>query len=76
VAKEVAPTPDDAGGGAAGLAATEANASASESPADPSAESPSSTAELYRWVDKDGKIQFGEKPPDEYASSAVKVMDF
>ncbi len=76
VAKEVAPTPDDAGEGAAGLAATEANASASESPADPSAESPSSTAELYRWVDKDGKIQFGEKPPDEYASSAVKVMDF
>jgi serine/threonine protein kinase len=76
MAKEAAPTPDEAAAGAADLAATEANASAGESPADPSAESPSSTAELYRWVDKDGKIQFGEKPPDEYASSAVKVMDF
>ena len=22
-----------------------------------------------------GKVQFGEKPPEEYADSAVKVMD-
>ena len=31
--------------------------------------------QLYRWVDKDGKVQFGSKPPPEYASTAVKVMD-
>jgi len=31
--------------------------------------------QLYRWVDQDGKIQFGENPPAEFADSAVKVMD-
>lgn len=30
---------------------------------------------LYRWVDANGTVQFGEKPPEEYAASAVKVLD-
>ncbi len=30
---------------------------------------------LYRWVDANGTVQFGEKPPEEYAASAVKVID-
>jgi hypothetical protein len=33
-------------------------------------------SELYRWVDREGIVRFGERPPDEYASSAVKVVDF
>lgn len=33
-------------------------------------------SELYRWIDRDGVVRFGERPPDEYASSAVKVVDF
>jgi hypothetical protein len=43
-----------------------------EAPGDP----PASESKLYRWVDKEGKVQFGEKPPQEYADSAVKIMDF
>jgi hypothetical protein len=43
-----------------------------ESPGDP----PSSESQLYRWVDKEGKVQFGEKPPQEYADSAVKIIDY
>jgi hypothetical protein len=30
---------------------------------------------LYRWVDKQGNVQFGETPPAEYADVAVKVVD-
>jgi hypothetical protein len=30
---------------------------------------------LYRWVDGNGDVQFGENPPREFADSAVKVMD-
>lgn len=30
---------------------------------------------LYRWVDSNGTVQFGEQPPEEYAESAVKVID-
>jgi len=30
---------------------------------------------LYRWVDATGTVQFGEQPPEEYAESAVKVID-
>jgi hypothetical protein len=30
---------------------------------------------LYKWTDRNGVVQFGEKPPAEYAESAVKVMD-
>jgi hypothetical protein len=30
---------------------------------------------LYRWVDSSGTVQFGEQPPEEYAASAVKVID-
>jgi serine/threonine protein kinase len=33
-------------------------------------------SELYRWIDRDGVVRFGERPPDEYAGSAVKVVDF
>lgn len=43
-----------------------------------SAESPDAVAtapELYRWIDKEGNVQFGENPPEEYAGSAVKVLD-
>ena len=32
-------------------------------------------AGLYRWVDGNGTVQFGETPPPEFAASAVKVMD-
>ena len=31
---------------------------------------------LYRWVDKNGMVQFGEVPPAEYADSAVKLVEF
>jgi serine/threonine protein kinase len=31
---------------------------------------------LYRWVDANGTVQFGEQPPEEYAATAVKVIDF
>lgn len=37
---------------------------------------PGAPSELYRWIDRDGVVRFGERPPDEYASSAVKVVDF
>jgi len=30
---------------------------------------------LFKWTDRNGVVQFGEKPPPEYAESAVKVMD-
>jgi hypothetical protein len=30
---------------------------------------------LYRWVDQQGNVQFGETPPAEYADVAVKVVD-
>jgi serine/threonine protein kinase len=58
---EVSPGPSETGSSGESPAATET----------PPAAKPS----LYRWVDKDGKVQFGEKPPEEYADSAVKVMD-
>jgi serine/threonine protein kinase len=31
---------------------------------------------LYRWVDKNGIVKFGEVPPAEYADSAVKLVEF
>jgi len=42
-----------------------------------SAGSPDESSEtaLYKWTDRNGVVQFGEKPPPEYAESAVKVMD-
>ncbi len=38
---------------------------------------PDETSEtaLFKWTDRNGVVQFGEKPPPEYAESAVKVMD-
>ncbi len=36
----------------------------------------SSNAEVYRWVDKDGKVQYSDKPPPEEAAKAgVKTVD-
>ncbi len=44
--------------------------------AEPGVANASEQAGLYRWVDENGTVQFGETPPPEYAGSAVKVMDF
>jgi hypothetical protein len=56
---------------AAGAVADAPVAEATEPPSDSRTGAP----QLYRWVDQDGKIQFGENPPAEFADSAVKVMD-
>lgn len=56
---------------AAGAVADAPVAEATEPPTEPRTGAP----QLYRWVDHDGKIQFGENPPAEFADSAVKVMD-
>lgn len=57
---------------------------ATQEPVDAVAEEPeTSVAEsaetsetaLFKWTDRNGVVQFGEKPPPEYAESAVKVMD-
>jgi hypothetical protein len=59
-------------------------AGAAQVPVDAVAEEPgpsagvpdeSSETALYKWTDRNGVVQFGEKPPPEYAESAVKVMD-
>jgi hypothetical protein len=44
-----------------------------DSPATPAP--PAGGPGLYRWVDGNGDVQFGENPPREFADSAVKVMD-
>lgn len=56
---------------AAGAVADTTVAEATEPATEPRTGAP----QLYRWVDQDGKIQFGENPPAEFADSAVKVMD-
>jgi hypothetical protein len=67
-ADAVASVPDEsAGDSAPGDAGTEPVEDATGSGA---------PSELYRWVDREGIVRFGERPPDEYASSAVKVVDF
>jgi serine/threonine protein kinase len=66
-AGDAAPEPVDAPGAVADTSA----AAQSESSGDPQP----GGSQLYRWVDKEGKVQFGEKPPQEYADSAVKIMD-
>ena len=57
---------------------------ATQEPVDAVAEEPepsvadsdeTSETALFKWTDRDGVVQFGEKPPPEYAESAVKVMD-
>jgi predicted Ser/Thr protein kinase len=55
-----------------------AGAGTAESAGEGAAAPPSDAAEgsLYRWVDKQGNVQFGAKPPAEYADVAVKVVDF
>lgn len=62
------PDPPDAAG-----EATELPVAAAASA--PAAQPQSGPPQLYRWVDKDGKAQFGSNPPPEYASTAIKVMD-
>ncbi len=57
------------------IGTTPAAADAGATPAG-SAPEPGAPTELYRWVDREGNVKFGEKPPDEYASSAVKVVGF
>ena len=68
----VAEAAADATGGSAGDSAP------GDAGAEPVEDAPGTQApsELYRWVDRDGIVRFGERPPDEYASSAVKVVDF
>jgi predicted Ser/Thr protein kinase len=56
---------------AAGAVADAPVAEAAEPPTDPGTDA----TQLFRWVDQDGKIQFGENPPAEFADTAVKVMD-
>ena len=57
---------------------------ATQEPVDAVAEEPeisvvesdeTSETALFKWTDRNGVVQFGEKPPPEYAESAVKVMD-
>lgn len=54
-----------------------AEASAGDVPAvTAAAEAQPEKPALYRWVDSSGKTQFGDKPPPEYADSAVKIVDY
>jgi serine/threonine protein kinase len=55
-------SPDDQGGGTPESAAVTSKGDA-EKPV------------LYRWVDKNGIVKFGEVPPAEYADSAVKLVE-
>ena len=59
------------------LAAGNAPETSSEAPAEPAPAGATgqSAPALYRWVDRNGVVQFGEKPPDEYADDAVKLVD-
>ncbi|MCA0899945.1 MULTISPECIES: DUF4124 domain-containing protein [Microbulbifer] len=34
--------------------------------------SPASAGELYRWVDKDGKVHFGDRPPAEAEAESLE----
>lgn len=58
-------------------ATTPAATAGADEPVQSAAESPDEPGKraLYRWVDSSGTVQFGEHPPEEYAASAVKVID-
>jgi len=73
-ASETAPATAPAPATAAAKPATsDAGAGATAGAGEPA--EPEAAAQLYQWIDKDGKVQFGENPPPEYADTAVKVMD-
>jgi hypothetical protein len=69
-APAAAPAPVVAASKPAGSGTSAGAAAGTGEPAEPQ-----DTAQLYQWIDKDGKVQFGESPPPEYADKAVKVMD-
>jgi tRNA A-37 threonylcarbamoyl transferase component Bud32 len=58
-------------------AAPPASVAQEAKPDQPASEAPAEAGKhaLYRWVDANGTVQFGESPPEEYAASAVKVLD-
>lgn len=70
-AREVTQSPAGAAASAAATDPGTADPSTGAAPSTTNAEARS----LYRWVDKQGNVQFGEKPPAEYADVAVKVVD-
>ncbi|MFD1216970.1 MULTISPECIES: DUF4124 domain-containing protein [Microbulbifer] len=35
---------------------------------------PSAAQELYRWVDEDGKVHFGDRPPAEVQAKSIKAQ--
>jgi serine/threonine protein kinase len=78
-ASPVVPEQSAADSGAAVDEASPPSASVTQDakPEQPNANGPPETGKhaLYRWVDANGTVQFGEKPPEEYAASAVKVID-
>jgi len=68
-ARETTQAPDDTA--TASAVAGTADTATGAAPSTTNAEARS----LYRWVDKQGNVQFGETPPAEYADVAVKVVD-
>lgn len=79
-------TPPPSAGSASGPPAEQmtGESGATQEPVDAVAEEPeisvvesdeTSETALFKWTDRNGVVQFGEKPPPEYAESAVKVMD-
>ena len=67
--QETTQAPDDTATTSAGAETADTAAGAAPSTTNAGGRS------LYRWVDKQGNVQFGETPPAEYADVAVKVVD-
>ncbi len=77
-ASPVVPDQSTADAGAAvGEASPPSSVAQDAEPEQPATDGPPETGKhaLYRWVDANGTVQFGETPPEEYAASAVKVID-
>ena len=34
----------------------------------------SGQAEIYRWIDEEGKLQFGDRPPDARGADKVELL--
>jgi hypothetical protein len=66
-----------AGQGTGETGATQVPVDAVAEVPEPPAGAPDESSEpsLYKWTDRNGVVHFGEKPPPEYAESAVKVLD-
>ena len=65
--------------GPADVASSKSNTGANDGASKGVPTTPSPAADegvLYRWIDKNGDVQFGPTPPAEYADVAVKVVDF